>query len=302
MSVHATVERCLHIVRKLQLNEKINSKMVADELGVTPRTIQKDINERLRAFPIETDGRGWYWMSETRLDRASLLNDEEEVVLMLALELLEESDNISRYSRSIMQKMLDSRHVNPFFIKQRELEAIDIDSSIVNQLEEAIENRYYARIATEGKRLRIAPYKIVNFDGIWYLYARDMRDKKIRTWLLRDIRQVQIEETTHDMTHEQIEKALDHTHTAWFEDGGNFEVVVRIHPEIADYFRLRKHLTSQEIVAEHDDGALTVSFDVSTDEDVDNLIKAWLPHIDVLEPERFKTRIVEELEAYLKRQ
>ena len=77
----------LNIVRTLQTNRKVRSQMLADTLGVTVRTIQKDINERLRAFPIETDGRGCYWMSETRLDRASLLDDEEEVVLMLALEL-----------------------------------------------------------------------------------------------------------------------------------------------------------------------------------------------------------------------
>lgn len=301
MAVYGTIERCLGIVRTLQTNQKASSQMLAEKFDVGVRTIQKDINERLRPFPIETDNRGWYWMSETRLDRASLLDDEEEIVLMLALELLEESDNISHYSRSIMQKMLNSRSVNPFFIKQRELEPIDIDSLLVNALEEAIEARRIVQIVTEGKRRRIAPYKIVNFDGLWYLYARDLRDDRIRTWLLRDLRDVRAENETHDLSHEQIEKALEHTHTAWFEDGGNFEVVVKVHPEIAEFFRLRKHLSSQEIEEEHDDGTLLVSFDVSSDEDVDNLIKSWLPHIEVVSPERFRDRITEELKAYLAR-
>jgi len=43
-----------------------------------------------------------------------------------------------------------------------------------------------------------------------------------------------------------------------------------------------------------------VSFQVSHDEDVDNLIKAWLPHIEVLKPERFRKRLVGELEAYVR--
>lgn len=92
---------------------------------------------------------------------------------------------------------------------------------------------------------------------------------------------------------------LDHTHTAWFEEGGDFEVVVEIDPSIAHLFELKKFLNSQEILEKRADGSLIVSFDVSSDEDVDNLIKSWLPHIKVLAPERFKERIKMELEAYL---
>lgn len=301
MSKFGTVERCMGIVRQLQLNAQVTPEGLAELFGVTERTIQKDLNERLRAFPIGTDGRGNYWLEERRLDRASMLNEDEEIVLMLALELLEESDNISHYARSIMQKMLDTRSVNPFYIKQEELEPIDIDSHIVDALEEVIEARCYVTIATEGKRLRVAPLKIVNFDGIWYLFARDERDGRTRTWLLRDIRDVRPERDTHELTHSQIERMLERTHTAWFEDGGNFEVRVQVHPEIAEYFRLRRFLNSQEIVEEYDDGALLVSFDVSTDEDVDNLIKSWLPHIEVVSPERFRKRVLDELESYVAR-
>jgi predicted DNA-binding transcriptional regulator YafY len=301
MAIHETVHRCLSIIRKLQLNQKVSTTQLSEELGVSIRTIQKDINERLRAFPIETDRRGWYWMSESRLDRSSLLDDEEEVILMLALDMLDESDNISKYSRSIMQKLLDSRNVNPFFIKQREFEKIDIDSQLVNALEEAIAIRCIVEINTQGRCLELAPYKIVNFDGIWYLYAQDRRDYRIRTWLLSDIRNVKKLDKYHDVSHESVEKALDNTHTAWFEDGGNFEVTVKIYPEISEYFRLRKHLSSQEILKEFDDGSLLVSFDISTDEDVDNLIKSWLPHIEVISPEKFKNRIIDELQNYIEK-
>jgi predicted DNA-binding transcriptional regulator YafY len=301
MSTHGTIERCLNIIRKLQINQKISSAQLADELNVGIRTIQKDINERLRAFPIETDRRGLYWLSETRLDRSTLLDDEEEVVLMLALDMLDESDNISQYSRSIMQKLLDSRSVNPFYIKQKEFEKIDIDSIIVNALENSIAMRYIVKIITEGKSVEVAPYKIVNFDGIWYLYAQDRRDYRIRTWLLSDIRDVKKIDKYHDQSHESIEKALENTHTAWFEDGGNYEVKVKVYPEIAEYFKLRKHLSSQEICEEFDDGSLLISFDISTDEDVDNLIKSWLPHIEVVSPEKFKNRIIDELQNYLKK-
>ena len=79
----------------------------------------------------------------------------------------------------------------------------------------------------------------------------------------------------------------------------NFEVTVKVGPKIAEFFRLRKHLSSQEILEEFEDGSLLISFDVSTDEDVDNLIKSWLPDIEVVTPQRFRNRIAKELEMYL---
>jgi len=61
-------------------------------------------------------------------------------------------------------------------------------------------------------------------------------------------------------------------------------------PEIVHYFKLKNFLSSQEILEEYDDGSIIVKFDVTSDEDVDNLIKSWLPHIEILEPERLRKK------------
>ena len=76
----------------------------------------------------------------------------------------------------------------------------------------------------------------------------------------------------------------------WFDDGGDFNVIVRVMPEIAHNFKLKDFLSSQEILEEYDDGSIIVKFDVTSDEDVDNLIKSWLPHIEILEPERLRKK------------
>jgi len=64
--------------------------------------------------------------------------------------------------------------------------------------------------------------------------------------------------------------------------------------------KLKKHLSSQKILKENSDDSLIVSFSVSSDEDVDNLIKSWLPHIEVMKPERFRKKLISELELYVK--
>jgi predicted DNA-binding transcriptional regulator YafY len=71
--------------------------------------------------------------------------------------------------------------------------------------------------------------------------------------------------------------------------------------EIAIYFKRKDFLQSQVIEKELDNGSLIVSFEVSHDEDVDNIIKSWLPHIEVIEPKRYKNKIISELENYLKK-
>jgi len=40
-------------------------------------------------------------------------------------------------------------------------------------------------------------------------------------------------------------------------------------------------------------------FEVSSDEDIDNLIKAWLPHVEILSPIRLRHQLISELKAYI---
>ena len=74
-----------------------------------------------------------------------------------------------------------------------------------------------------------------------------------------------------------------------------------MHEDVAEYFKQKDFLESQEIVKENEDGSLEVSFEVSHDEDIDNIIKAWIPHVEVLEPKRFREKMLGELREYVKR-
>ena len=146
----------------------------------------------------------------------------------------------------------------------------------------------------------VEPYKVVAFDGIWYLFAKDIEINKIKTYLISSITSFRATSHLHERDMKSIEKMLDNVHTAWFDDGHTFSVKVKIKPPVAAYFKLKKYFPSQEIIKEQDDGALIVMFQVSSDEDIDNLIKAWIPHIEVISPDRFRKRLSRELEAYVR--
>lgn len=292
--------RLLEILTRLSNSERLNVKELAKDFNVTARTIQKDFNKRLYRFPILTDGKGNYWFDDGYSLKERNLNKEELLVLMLSLEPLEPSEHLSKIGENILKKLLSSRKIdNPLYIKAEGFQDIDLDSLQVHRLRSAIEDLRVVVIKYSEKEVKLQPYKIVSFDGIWYLYAREISSGRIKTWLLAHIKEVQLTDELFSIDKQRIEEMLDRTHTAWFEDGGDFDVVVRVLPEIAHYFKLKDFLNSQEILEEREDGSIIVKFDVTSDEDVDNLIKSWLPHIEILEPERLRKKLINELTDYL---
>jgi len=68
----------------------------------------------------------------------------------------------------------------------------------------------------------------------------------------------------------------------------------------AEFFLAKKYVANQQVEA-HDDGSLTVTATVSTKADVDDIIKSWLPHIEILEPKEYRDAFEEEMRDYLER-
>lgn len=172
-----------------------------------------------------------------------------------------------------------------------------MDSELLNKIEDAIIKRNVSYIKSNSIVSKVEPYKVVSFDGFWYLFAKDAKDEKIKTYMISFIEEFRGTKEVYEK--KDIEKLLKNVHTAWFEYGNSFEVTVKVGSEIAHFFKLKNHLSSQKLIKEHNDGSIVVSFEVSHDEDVDNLIKSWLPHIEVIKPQRFRKKLINELENYI---
>jgi predicted DNA-binding transcriptional regulator YafY len=294
-----TVTRLLLILTKLDEDLRPTQHELAKEFGVSLRTIQRDIG-RLCYFPIEKTNEGNLYFSEGFSLKRTSFEEVEMVILSLSLSMvIDVSPQFSKSANSLLSKLLLPNFSTPYLIKQDPFESIDIDSIKMNELEFAIKNNRYTEITIFDKTYTVEPYKIVSFDEIWYLFAKDVDSNKIKTFFISDIKNVNYSAKTF-LANKSIDKILSNVHTAWFEDGVQFEVKVKVLKPIAHYFKKKKHLISQEILKENADGSLDVSFQVSSDEEVDNLIKAWLPHIIVLSPIRIKNKISLELKEYLK--
>ncbi len=290
--------RTLLMLQKLSSEGSVSVADLASEYGVDKRTIYRDI-KRLHFFPIELES-GVVKIANGFSLENSKLQDTELLIAELAFNSINGIDaNVDKHLQSIRSKLSYPTFFTPYNIKSESFEDIDMDSELLNKIEDAIIKRNLSKVKMNGLISVLEPYKIVAFDGIWYLLAKDKEDKKIKTYLIAKIDDFSATTIVYDDEYLNIDEVLQNVHTAWFEDGNSFEVEVKVKVEIAHFFKLKKHLSSQKILKENDDGSIHISFNVSSDEDVDNLIKSWLPHIEVIKPERFRKRIISELEIYL---
>jgi len=298
-SYDKALTRLVGILTKLSNGETPTAKELSQEYGVGVRTIQKDIYERLSYYPIVKSSMHRYSFEYGYSLKRTTLTNDEMIFLNLALTQFEDVDDIDKIKDSIFKKIINKNFYSPYYIKQNDLEDIDIHSAFITQLEAVIESKEVVTILFTNRQRLLELYKIAAFDGFWYLLAKDREDKKVKVFRLSDIRKIMPTGEYHHTPNAYVDEVLENVHSAFFEDGNSFSVIIKVYPEVSIYFKNRDFLESQEILSEDKDGSLVVRFMVSHDEDIDNIIKSWLPHIEVLEPKRYRDKILQELKKYV---
>lgn len=292
------ISRLLLILTKLDNNEKPTMKDLAREFNVSLRTIQRDLN-RLQYFDIQkNEDKTFSFANGFTLKRVGF-DDIELMILHLSLSMVDDiSNKFSSTINTLKAKLLIPDFSSPYLIKQDPFESIRVDSQLIKDLEYSINNTRIITIESKKLHYEVEPYKIVCFDELWYLFAKEVHSKLIKTYFISDISNIDVSQKTYTLS-QDIQEHLERAQSAYFDVTTNFEVTIKVLQPIAHFFKKKKHLLSQKILKDNKDGSLIISFDVTSDEDVDNLIKAWIPHIEVISPERFRCKILQELEGYL---
>lgn len=290
------------ILWKLNADLRPTVKELAEEFNTSERTIFRDMNERLTMFPITRDSNGGYMFEpDFSLGENKVKSNEELLVLLLSLSQFEEADgSFKEISKNIIDKLIKSEIRKEFFIKPEFYEKIDFNKEKIKILKEAINHTKVIRFNMKANPTTAHPYKITNYDGIWYLFAKDIEENRNRNILIANMTDIEIlnERFIKEI---DVDKALEDFDTAFSSSKSEpFDVIVKIKPKIADFFTLKKHLKSQQINETLEDGSVIVSFTVSQREDLDNLIKSWLPDIEVLKPVWFRKKILKDLKGYIK--
>ena len=285
------------ILSKLYQGDKLEPKELAEEFGVSLRTIQRDFKERLINFPIYYENKSWKMDSNFKIDKSLSIKD---TITLDILEDFSKSLGSSFYNRSssIISK-LKNRKYSPIFTKLN-MEDISKEFESMIAYEEAILSKSQIKIkyTTDKKvsEVKINPIKIVNFEGLWYLVATD-ETNKLKSYYIKNIILLKVYKATFTVPKE-IEKILNNAISIWFSDNEPFEVIMEIDNHVAKFFK-QKPISSTQKILEEDDKKMIISVMATSDFEIIPLVKSWIPFIKVVSPQRIQNKVKKEVSKFL---
>lgn len=275
--------RLTRIIQRLQAGETLRVPQLAEEFGVSRKTIQRDLHERLTSYPLVSDGLGWKLMELEKPNRS------EQLVIETLRQLAHNVGGIFANQADKLLNQLDkqSHHALSTHLHLQDPTPI-LDSLQV--CEQAIEQRHELRFLHKQHWRRVQPYRLVNFDGYWYLYGLDSEKLRLKTWYLADITQITVTQLAFEMDNHAIQQ-LDYAMNVWFEPSSTpFIATLRADASIAHYFQRRPLSRTQQILTTHDGGGLTLQITATSEQEVLHEVKKWMPNLHIVAPAGLKKR------------
>ena len=288
------------ILSRLNDGEALSVTALAKEFNVSDRTIQRDFNERLISFPVYQDKKKWRMQEGYRLEKSASV--EDAVVLDIMQKLIEGAgQKFSTKANKLLSKIKNDS-LNPIYAKLN-MEDIGDKLNEVQVLERAIKERreikcFYS-FDDYTKELLLKPLKIANYEGFWYLVALDGRNDILKKYYLKNMKTITVLETVFE-SEAKLDDLLDNSISIWFDHTVDpYKVTLNISKEIAKYFQRKPISKTQKIESFYKDGSMDISVEITNDMEIIPLVKYWLPHIKVLEPQGIIEKIEKDLVQYL---
>lgn len=297
------LERMLRIHQALQSGGYPNAATLAEELEVSAKSIHRDLEfmrERLR-LPLEYDygNRGYYYTEQVNSFPTVQITEGELFALVVAEKALQQyrGTSFEKPLLSAIRKMelalpqtisLDLADVERTISFRTRAEPL-LDLKVFETLAGAtsscqqLELTYRKPGQNQPERRVIDPYHLANINGEWFLFAYDHLRKDIRTFVPARIKAVR--PTGKIFTRPQrfsLERRLRDSFGV-LSGEGNFEVVIRFNPEVADYIREKKWHDSQRL-RELKGGGVELQLTLSSLSEVERWVLGWAGHAVVVRP------------------
>lgn len=281
--------RLTQILIKLNEGQALEPAALAEEFGVNPRTIQRDLNERLDFLPFEKtteQGKTQYRLPPSTLGNLTL-QDLHHFASLAGVQ-----DLFPDLSPDFLRELFDQRMESTWLVKGPEYEDHGGREAVFTQLEHAIRQRLSVGFAYTKAQLDgapqptkmyepVRPYKLVNHSGIWYLAAE--HEDKLKAFALGKIDRLLVLAETFAPKPALLDM-LRKEDSIWL-NARKSEVVLQVAKEAAIYFERRKLVGGQVIEKRLEDGGLIVSAQVAHPNQILPIVRYWIPHVRIISPE-----------------
>ena len=281
---------------------QIHVKDMAQETGVSVRTIERDMNDIEDAnFSLWNPEPGvWAFIEGVSLEKMQLTSIEASILVLMSDVAGSLGGDFADSFKLLKNRLLALPEDNPFFIKVNGGEKYQ-ETPITRTLEQSIRVREWIEIQYKGGKMPcypVRPLKLMWMEGFWYLLALTNDDKLLK-FRLEKISSAK-ETNKFFKYNKNIDKILKESTNVWFEKERPLEVTLEVSAECAHFFKNKKYFPLQKAEKELKDGRIVLSCKAAKEEEILPTILHWLPHIKVVSPATLHTRVKEVLNDYLR--
>lgn len=281
------------------LNISHNGMSIAElsyKMGVSSKTIQRDLYEVLGEYGAIKNGRMWKLDKKQANDH---LSSNERIILGILDEMAKNSGSSFYGKAHALLKQVSQQLEHPIFahVESEILEEKDIN--LFGKLEEVIKSKKCVSFEYKKHRFEVKPLKLAFFDGFWYLLALDIDNSdKFKKFHLKSISSI-VNENNSFVLPNDLEENLKKANSIWFDlDKKPINVHLLIDKEVMIYFE-RKPLRGQTILGKDIDGSTEIMISITHEMEILPLIFLYVPHIRVLEPQSLADIVKNKTHKYL---
>ena len=281
----------------LKLRERPHTiKELTAMLGVTSKTIQRDLYDTLRE-----DGavkKGHYWSLNDE-DASDGLDGDDRVVLNI-LDNVAKNMGSNFYSKAHVLLEQISQQLNHPILTNINNEKLSEDDLINFQtLEDAIREKVEITCTYNGFEFLVKPLKLALFEGFWYLLLLDSKKgNKFKKFHLKSIKDIKHSGEKFELSSE-LDERVKAMNSAWANLEAPKTARLLLAPEVAKYFERKPH-AKQRITGQDSDGSVEIEIEFTHIMEIKPLIYYYLPFIKVLEPKELADEVKKDVSEYLK--
>ena len=284
-------QRLVEILFILNEGERVDLQKMAEKFGMSLRTLQRDFNERLDFLDWEEKGPRYYKINRTK---SGLLNqqDIERFALFASI-----SDLFPKIDREFYQEKL-TESVQVKGVQYEDISQLKKEFDLLKKAiddHKMIDFNYTKSGQKEGKFYKIAPYSLINKNGVWYLIGTDEGRKK--TFCFTQMRMLKKLNETFEPNQQFIEEIK--TNDSISHGNQLSEVVIKVSSFAASFFLRRNLLPNQTLVHKTENGELILSCANVNELDIVPIVQYWIPHLTIVSPTELQSKMLEKLKIYI---
>lgn len=284
-------DRFADIFIRLNSNETLNTKALAEEYGVCDKTIRRDLTRMECYLPLVRE------RSVVSLDNSRCFNlthkEFGELIKLIGIHNLLPNIDIG-----FLRELIKQKSDGLFQVKGYDYENVIPLQPTIDLLRTAILNNQVVIFNYKDTLRTVMPYKLINHRGCWYAIGlQDNKSDEIKTYRLSKINNIHLTEQSF-IINDDIKQKIDDNGGIWF--GKEMVSVLITADEYASGFFVQKRiLPNQKIIKVLDNGGLLIQSDVYHQSQLFPMIRSWIPHLTITEPKDWQRDLESGLREYL---